>query len=569
MRRTSAAVRVWHARFGGARAWKRAFGTIPMDQPVFAANNEVRSPYPDVPIDVPPGGSAPFVVNRFKRYGETPAVTDCLQNVTRTYAQLHSMVCTTAQNLQALHGFKQGDVLALYSPNDVDYVVALQATAALGGVVTPINPLYQGQDLRHQLVNSKASVIVAHPLVVEHAKEAAAECGIEHVFVLGDMAPEGTASFSALASGTVDTLPDVTVDPEDTVYLPYSSGTTGNPKGVMLTHRNIVCNLRQIEPGETENYSPGDAFFCPLPFFHIYGLMVGLNACVREGVHLVTGPRFDFGRFLSSIPEFQIKRAHLVPPIIVALAKEPVVDKFDLSSLEVIMSAAAPLGSDLQVAAADRLGCKIKQAWGMTETSPAGTLTNDNKITPGLATTGPLVPNSRAVIVDPATNEVVPPTSSGELWLAGPHIMKGYFMNDEANARDLVELNGTTFFKTGDIAYFDEDGQLFITDRIKELIKYKGFQVPPAELEDLLLTHPAIKDAAVVGILDDQAGELPRAVVVLKPDASATEEEIAQFVADQVAPHKKLRGGVVLAQEIPKTASGKILRRVLRDEFNK
>ena len=550
--------------------------------PLFAGR-EVRSPYTDVSVDVPRGGLAPFVMERFAEYGELPAVTDVSSGETISFASMRAAVCSVASALKAKHNFGAGDTLALYSPNDVHYFTVSQAVASLGGCVTPINPLYEGKELEHQVHMSKATLMIAHPSVAHHAISAAARSNGRiapgSVYVFGDGSAELDESIPKRARATLvpfeelltaapsTALPDASVDADSTVMLPFSSGTTGLPKGVELTHRNLVVNLRQLGPGEGAFYAPGDKCFCPLPFFHIYGNMVACNLAMLHGVNIDTAPRFDFAEFLTAVQTMKIQRAHLVPPIVLALAKEPVVDQFDLSSLNVILSAAAPLGSDLQLALSKRISCVVKQAWGMTEISPAGTVVPDDDYEAGSANSGPLVPNSRALIVDVESGEAIDPLTEGELWLAGPHVMKGYIENDEANARDLVDVNGTRFFKTGDIGHFDAKGRLYITDRLKELIKYKGFQVAPAELEDLIMGHPDVRDTCVVGVPDDVAGELPHARIVLQEGSAATEETIAAWVAEHVAPHKKLRGGIQFVDVIPKTASGKILRRVVRDEI--
>lgn len=555
--------------------------------PLFVGN-EVRSPFADVSTDVPSGGVPEFVMEKFEEYGDLPAVTDITTGEELSFVELKRAVCSVAAALKTRHNFVAGDVLALYSPNDIHYFTVSQAVAALGGVVTPINPLYEGAELQHQLHMSKATLMIAHPSVAHHAVSAAAKSngliGPDSVYVLGDGTVELDESIPKRAAAALRPFEELltlapalelpstsgaggAIDPDSTAMLPFSSGTTGMPKGVELTHRNLVVNLRQLGPGEGRFYTAGDKCFCPLPFFHIYGNMVACNLAMLHGVNIVTAPRFDFGEFLTAVQTMKIARAHLVPPIVLALAKEPVVEKFDLSSLDVILSAAAPLGADLQLALSERLDCVVKQAWGMTEISPAGTIVPDDEYDAECATSGPLVPNSRALIVDVESGDAIDPLTEGELWLAGPHVMKGYIDNEEANARDLVDVDGTRFFKTGDIGHFDKEGRLYITDRLKELIKYKGFQVAPAELEDLLMAHPEVRDACVVGIPDDVAGELPHARVVLQEGASVTGDDVAAWAAEQCAPHKKLRGGVRLVDAIPKTASGKILRRIVRDEM--
>ncbi|HEX5096196.1 MAG TPA: AMP-binding protein, partial [Acidimicrobiia bacterium] len=256
----------------------------------------------------------------------------------------------------------------------------------------------------------------------------------------------------------------------------------------------------------------------------------------------------------------KITRSFIAPPVAVALAKHPIVDNYDLSSLEQIFSGAAPLSAELALEVGKRLGCEVVQGYGMTELSPVSHLTPKGQFKPG--SVGVTAPNTETMIVDPATQGPLGIDADGEVWVRGPQVMAGYLNNPKATA-DTIDRDG--WLHTGDIGHIDEDGHLYIVDRLKELIKYKGFQVAPAELEALLLTHPSVADAAVIGRPDEACGEIPIAFVVLKPDQTCTEDDIKTFVAGQVATYKQLRE-VHFIDAVPKSASGKILRRVLRDQ---
>jgi acyl-CoA synthetase (AMP-forming)/AMP-acid ligase II len=269
-------------------------------------------------------------------------------------------------------------------------------------------------------------------------------------------------------------------------------------------------------------------------------------------------PRFDLEQFLGLIQEHRITFAHLVPPIVLALAKHPLVDRYDLSSLKNVLSGAAPLGAELERACAERLGVGVIQGYGMTEASPVTHVRPlDDTTHPG--SIGPTLPSTESRIVDPAGGEDLPPGSNGEIWVRGPQVMQGY-LNDPAATARTVDADG--WLHTGDIGHVDDDGFFYVVDRLKELIKYKGYQVPPAELEAILVTHPAVADAAVTPHPDEEAGEIPKAFVVLRPDAEATAEELMAYVAERVSPQRRVRL-VEFVTEIPKSASGKILRRVL------
>jgi acyl-CoA synthetase (AMP-forming)/AMP-acid ligase II len=296
-----------------------------------------------------------------------------------------------------------------------------------------------------------------------------------------------------------------------------------------------------------------------LPLFHIYGLNVVMNAVLRNGATLVTMPRFDLEGFLGLVQEHRATKAHLVPPIVLALAKSPVVERFDLSSLTLVNSGAAPLSAELQEAAAQRIGCPVVQGYGMTESSPVTHVTPLDPERHRVGSIGPPVPNTECRIVDVAGGGELGAGEEGEVCVRGPQVMRGYLDDPEATA-DTVDADG--WLHTGDVGRADDDGYVVLVDRVKELIKYKGYQVAPAELEALLVQHPAVAEAAVVGRPDEEAGEVPKAFVALSGEA--TEEEIMAFVAERVAPYKKLRACEVV-DEIPKSPSGKILRRVLNE----
>jgi acyl-CoA synthetase (AMP-forming)/AMP-acid ligase II len=353
-------------------------------------------------------------------------------------------------------------------------------------------------------------------------------------------------------------VPRAAIDPaRDVVALPYSSGTTGLPKGVMLTHRNLVANILQFH--EMFDMTSDDVVIAVLPFFHIYGLQVILNGTLRTGATLVVLPRFELETFLRAVQEHRVTVAFVVPPILLALAKHPAVDGYDLSSLRQILSGAAPLGAELARAAAARLRCSVVQGYGMTETSPVTHTNSGPAIETKPGSVGALVSNTEGRIVDPASGGELGAGEQGEICVRGPQIMKGYLGRPEATAA-MIDAEG--WLHTGDIGYADDDGDFFVVDRLKELIKYKGCPVAPAELEALLLTLPAVADVAVIPSPDDEAGEVPKAFVVTR--AQVTPEELMAFVAERVAPTKRVRR-VEMIDQIPKSPSGKILRRVLVD----
>lgn len=511
-----------------------------------------RSPLPDVVIPEVP--VTEFVLRHADRVPDRVALVDGPTGRSYTYGQLKAMIHSLAGGLAA-RGLGKGDTIALMAPNLPEYAIVFHACAVAGVAISTINPTYTAEEVRFQLRDSQSVLLITIAMFIDTAREAIEGTDCSEIVVIGD-APEGTTPITALFGAPIEQVP-VDVD-EQIVVLPYSSGTTGFPKGVMLTHRNLVANLVQIEGGM--EVTDGEVALAVLPFFHIYGMQVLMNGMLAQGSTIITVPRFDLEQVLGLIQEHKVTRFFVVPPIVLAFAKHPLVDNYDLSSLKQVFSGAAPLSAELAAEAGARISCEVVQGYGMTEMSPVSHLTPPGGFKPG--TSGVTVPNAECRIVDPATGEDQGVGGEGELWVRGPMVMKGYLNNPEATA---ATIDADGWLHTGDVAIIDADGHVSIVDRVKELIKFKGFQVAPAELEALLLTHPAVADAAVIGIPDEEAGEIPRAFLVLKPGQEVTAEEITAFTKDKVATYKVIHD-VVFTDAIPKSASGKILRRLLRDQ---
>ena len=508
-----------------------------------------RSPLADV--EIPDDLLFDYVFAGAAERGSHTAMVDGPSGRSYSYDELKSAVRAMGGGLVA-RGFGVGDVLAIMAPNVPEYAVVFHGAAMAGGTVTTINPTYTEREVHHQLVDAGASIIVTIPMFLETARAAAQRAGIEDVYVLGesDDAPSVAELFGEPLAEQVPVASD------HVVVLPYSSGTTGLSKGVELTHRNLVANIEQTLA--VAKMGPGEAIIAVLPFFHIYGMQVLMNMGLRVGVKIVTMPRFELEEFLRLHQDHGITRSFVVPPIVVALAKHPMVAEYDLSALDEVFSGAAPLSAELSEEVEQRLGCAVVQGYGMTELSPVSHATPRGNAKPG--SVGITIPNTETLIVDTESSTPLGADEDGEIWIRGPQVMVGYLNNEAATA---ATIDSDGWLHTGDIGRFDSDGHLYVVDRLKELIKYKGFQVAPAELEALLLTHPAIADAAVIGLPDEEAGEIPGGYVVLKPGQDASEDEIKAFVAEHVATYKQL-GSVEFMDAIPKSASGKILRRELR-----
>jgi acyl-CoA synthetase (AMP-forming)/AMP-acid ligase II len=511
-----------------------------------------RSPHPEIRI---PDVSLPaFVLARAAGRGGRAALIDGPTGRTITYRELPGLIDRAAASLARI-GLRKGEVCAIYSPNTIEYAVAVHAVWRLGGIVTTASPLYTSTELVPQLEDSRARFLFTSPAVQETAREAARQAGIERMFSFGGM--DGATPFDELLAGD-GAPPDVAIDPGDLAALPYSSGTTGLPKGVMLSHRNLVANILQVDAsGHLQDGN--DTLIGFLPFFHIYGLVVVMQLGLWAGATIVVMPRFELPQYLDLIERYAATMLHVVPPVILALAKHPAVDGRNLSSVRKLFSGAAPLGADLIERCTSRLGCVVQQGYGLTETSPATHTTSERADEIKAGSVGAPVANTECCIVDLATREAIGPGREGELWIRGPQVMRGY-LGRPAETRQTLDDEG--WLHTGDIARADEDGHFFIVDRLKELIKYKGLQIAPAELEAVLLSHPAVADAAVIPVADEEAGEVPKAFVVLRSPASA--DEILEFVASRVAPFKKIRR-IAFLDQIPKSPSGKILRRLLKD----
>lgn len=512
---------------------------------------------------------------------------DGMSSKTLTYGESYYTSYSFADKLKDL-GLKKDDVVSVVSPNHLHYFSVLMGTMLAGGVTSTVNPLYSAEEMQHQFSQTEGKFYVTHAMCLERVLEVTDNDKV--VVLIDDGLPDGHAKslVEKFSSRRILLLNDILssdptrpikhdydwtktpFDPHSVAVIPFSSGTTGRSKGVMLTHKNLVSNVIQTMAFEGDNLIAKNgkqkSLLIPLPFFHIFGFTAGLMVAAHAGCRHIFMPQFDLKRYLEIIQTYGVERSFVVPPIVLALAKHPLVDQYNLKSLESLMSGAAPLGLDVQKAAATRLNCIVKQAWGMTETSPAAAITPDSELR-SLAdlkgSAGLLLPGTEGKIVDPITGHDLPPSQEGELLVRGPQIMKGYYKNPEATS---ITINKEGWLHTGDIARFDGDW-LYITDRLKELIKYKGFQVPPAELEAIIASMPQVKDVIVIPVPDDEAGEVPRAYVVKRENAppSFCEEDVVNFVYDSVAPHKRLRGGVFFANEVPKSASGKLLRRVQID----
>ena len=492
-----------------------------------------------------------FVLCAANRRGSKRALVDAATGQEISYAGLAGAVREIGAGLSA-RGVRPGDVLALCASNSIEFAVAWFAAASIGAIVTTVNPQCTRDEIVRQLRQTGARWLVTTAgSAGQKLRGITAETAVTETIVTGDHAAGTIPFWSLRAAAHAPTGP---VSASDVALLPTSSGTTGLPKSVELTHRNLVASLCQT--WLVHQVAEDDVVMAALPLFHIYGLQITLNLALLAGATVIIVPRFGLDVFLRAVQEYGITRAEVVPPMVLGLATAAVVDDYDLSSLRLLTSAAAPLGADLARTCARRLGCRVKQAYGMTEVS-GGTHFAPDAGPDRPDSIGPALPGVECRIVDPGTGAELRPGQPGELLVRTAGAMRGYLGDPEATA---ATIDTAGWVHTGDIVTADQDGWFHVADRVKELIKYKGYQVAPAELESVLLAHPAVADAAVVRKPDAMAGEVPKAFVVLK--APITAQELMAWVAERVAGYKRVRQ-VEFTDGIPRSPAGKILRRLL------
>lgn len=512
-------------------------------------------------LELPPMPYDYLLRSTAERYPTRPAIL--FQQQVISYRDLVAMVNRVAHGLRGL-GIEKGERISLFTTNCPEYAITLNAASTIGAVVTPLSPAYKERELASRLLDSETKAIVVHhdllPILL-NALASTSLPALKHIIVVGDTTlsggTRGVISFSRFLAEAPAWQPDpVAVDIDQAFILPYSSGTTGLPKGVMLSQRNLVSNHLQFLAATGIRETDSTVLF--IPQAHIYGVML-TGTFLAAGATQVLVDGFDLTGVLNLCRAHGITWFFATPPVIQALANAP--DLSQMSSVRYLMNAAASLPLHPARVLAERTGVFIVQGYGMIEASP---VTHCSLLAPGMPveSVGALVSNTTHKIMDAETGmRELPVGEDGEVIIGGPQVMLGYWKSPEETARAL--RNGWLY--TGDIGHIDSNGFLSIKDRKKEMIKYKGFSIAPAELEGLLLEHPAVLDAAVVGMPDEEAGEVPTGFVVLRPKRDASEEQLLAFVNGKLASHKKL-ASVVFLSAIPKIPAGKILRRELKEQ---
>lgn len=518
-------------------------------------------------IDLPDVDVVSYVLEHARAHGGRPALVDSVTGSTLSYGELADLVESVAAGL--LHsGIRPGDVVAVHAPNCLLYPVICLAALRAGAVVTPVNALATGAELTAHLAGSGARAVVSAAALVPLALAARAAGAVDEVFVVEKEAGDTSglrdiADLSTAAHGV--RLPPCAVDPAaDVALLPYSSGTSAAPKGVLLTHANLTANIAQMN--HAMRVGPDHRVLAVLPFFHAYGFTTLIGLSLRGGATLVIVPRFRFETFLDTLAEHRVTHALIAPPIAVALLKHPSAGPAAFPTVRQFLSSAAPLKSEVAAEVQRRTGVPVVQAYGMTEMSPGITVPPDGE-TPPPGSVGRLLPMTELRVVSVTDGRLLPAGEEGELWVRGPQLMKGYAPGAGGPQEQSRAVDAEGWLRTGDVGLIDADGWIQLRDRVKDLIKYKGYQIAPGELEGCLLGHPLVADAGVAGAVDEYGEEYPAAYVVLAPDAAQhapgeVEEELIQYVAARVAPYKKVRT-VRIVEAIPRSAAGKVLRREL------
>lgn len=509
-----------------------------------------------------------FIFQRPRFMPSSIAFFDAQSDHSLTFGDLRARVYAFANGLHRF-GVLPGDVVFVLSPNSIPFVVAMLGIMSIGAVFTTTNPVNRPDEIAKQMIDSGAKFVATLPELLESVIDKVRQLKLPLILIgEGITMPAGVSScitFSDLLQiDPIGKLPSMNrTRQEDTAALLYSSGTTGTSKGVIITHKNLIAQTLLLLYSEEGLPWTSRTYMCLIPMFHVYGLAFFGSGLPARGCTTVLLPRFDMIDTLAAVQKYRVTHMPLVPPILIALAKLRVVENYDLSSLVGVGSGAAPLSKEVIAAFRARFpNVIIAQGYGLTESTAVGAHTASEDETKHYGSAGLLAANTEARIVDPDSGKPLFPNMKGEIWLRGPTIMKGYFGRPGETA---ATIDKEGWLHTGDLGYIDAEGYLFVVDRLKELIKYKGLQVAPAELEAVLLSHSEIVDAAVIPYPDDEAGQIPMAYVVRGPGSSLTEADVKEFVAAQVAPYKKIRK-VAFVKSIPKSASGKILRRQLVTE---
>ncbi|RLU20177.1 hypothetical protein DMN91_006784 [Ooceraea biroi] len=514
-----------------------------------------------------------LIWEKIDRWSDHIALMCSVTGKSYTYSQLRKVCGKLATSLRK-NNLRPRDTIAIVLPNIPELAIIVLAANEAGLCTTLVNPAYTEHEIRKQLVNADVQAVFTFPAKLADIQASIANNSkIKLPIILvndttADAAPiSGIIKFDDLVCEDIEEFSisqEIGVDYEDTVLLPYSSGTTGIPKGIELSHKNLVANILQFShpvvfPGRPTTKDYQDIIPVILPMFHSYALIYIIYGYLRAGAKLVCMPRFSVNEFIKLLENHQFTMLHTVPPIIQIMVSNELIKPHYIAHVEVVIVAAASIGKETIAKFQNRFkNTRFIQGYGASELSPVATC--------GILDTPPsscgfLIPNTKIRIVGYEDNNLgknLPPHNVGEIYVQGPQVMKGYYKNPEATAST---MDGD-WYKTGDLGYYTEDSLLYITGRLKEIIKVNGYQVAPAELEEIIRKCDKVKDVAVIGVAHDKYGEIPKAFIVPVSKENISEDEIKKIVANRVTKYKQL-GYVQFITSIPKSASGKILRREL------
>lgn len=504
--------------------------------------------YPEVPL-------SELLQNTAAKYPDNIAFK--CQEDSLTYAQLDIATSKLAAYLNE-QGIRKGDTVLLFLPNCLEFVIGYYGILKVGATVSPASPLYKGEELKHQLNDAEATAIITDVHHYPTVKEIKDSTKLRTIILVDSEEIDGAVGLGGILAKYSPSPPALDIKPkEDIAAIEYTGGTTGLPKGAMLTHYNLVANA--IQNAAWLGWSNRDVIMGALPFYHSWGACTCVNSPIYIGARVVTLPRFNTEELFKTIEREKTTVLHGAVSMFAMLASSPILNKYELSSLRYVKAGAMPILPEVKERWEKVTGVSMILGYGLSEASPETHNSPPNRVK--LGTIGLPISDTDARIVDEETGKIeLPADRVGELVIKGPQVMKGYLNRPEDNEEAL--RNG--WLHTGDLAFMDEEGYFHIVDRKKETIKYKGYTIAPAEVEAVLYEHPSVKECAVIGKPDALAGEVPKAYIVLRDGCLVSEEELIGYCEQRVSPYKKIRE-VTFIKEIPKTPVGKILRRVLRD----
>ncbi|KAK9876547.1 hypothetical protein WA026_013921 [Henosepilachna vigintioctopunctata] len=533
-------------------------------------------------VEIPHATLPEFLSTYYDKYERFTAVECSVTKRKYTYGEIRSKSTNLAKAFRKIFKLENGDVVAIILKNIPEYPIADIGIMKANLISSTVSPVFTSDEIARQLIDSNAKVVITDVDLSTTVKKAvdiiAKKLPLLAIKTHKDQSlPENSIDFHELVNTKVD-YPEIQPgNPDDVVFLPYSSGTTGLPKGVQLTHKNLLANM--IQPTHDNiNYriDATDSFQehlpAVIPLYHVYGHNVVMHNITLCGGKMITLPGFSIESYISMLKQYQNNTIYfMAPPLFLLMIELEAVKKEYLKNARVMSNGAAPLASSDELRFIEKFGdhLTVLQGYGLTETAPVVSTLYPKimeKVEVYRGSIGRPLPNTQIKIVDPedSTNTPLGPNISGELLVKGPQVMKGYLNLPEETKKTITEDG---WLRTGDASYYNEEGFMYIVDRYKELIKVRGNQVPPAELEALIRTFPGVADAAVIGIPNKFSGELPRAYIVPKAGAKVDTKSLDQFVSEKVTRYKKLEGGIVLVKEIPKNTSGKILRKKIRDTY--